>query len=243
MSTAGLLRVLTGAGIGSRRLVAHAIKEGKVQVNGEIVTGFNFEVDVNQDIVVIDGKPVNIRTVPLVYLVLNKPAGVVSTTNDQNGRITVIDYVPEKYKKIKLFPVGRLDRNSTGLIILTNDGQLAYRLSHPKFEHEKEYLISVDSRLSEQDKKEIENGVMLEDGLTYPAKVKTLQENSRYTYTVTIHEGRKHIVRRMLARLGYVYLTLRRIRVANICLGELPEGRTRLMSGVELEELAKHNKN
>lgn len=237
MNTTGLLKVLTGAGIGSRRLMACAIKEGRVQVNQETATGFNFAVDINTDTITIDGRPVKTRAAPFVYLVLNKPAGVLSTTSDQQKRATVADYIPARYRHIKVFPVGRLDKNSTGLILLTNDGQLAYRLSHPRFEHEKEYQVGINHKLSLQDKDRIENGIMLDDGITHPARVKAVEESSRYIYSITIHEGRKHIVRRMLARLGYTVLYLKRVRLSNIYLGELSEGNTRPLTTLELEKL------
>ena len=171
-----LLKALTGAGIASRRRLSAAIKEGRVEVNGEVVEGFNHPVDIAKDKVFIDGREAQLEAQPFVYLVLNKPKDVLSTVKDELGRRTVIDILPLKYRKLRLYPVGRLDKDSTGLMLMTNDGDLAHRLTHPSFEHEKEYLVKVRGLLKKGDIQRLEQGIRLEDGKTAPAKVKRLAE-------------------------------------------------------------------
>ncbi len=218
-----LLRALTGAGIGSRRRLATAIKDGRVEVNGEVVEGFNQTIDPTKDRVCIDGKAVRLEAQPFVYLVLNKPKGILSTVKDELGRQTVISILPKKYKGLRLYPVGRLDRDSTGLTMLTNDGDLAHRLIHPSFEHEKEYLVKVKTLLKRGDIQRLEQGIRLEDGKTAPAKVKRLAQGE-YNYSITIHEGKKRQLRRMFQALGHPVLELKRIRMGSIKLGDLKEG-------------------
>jgi 23S rRNA pseudouridine2605 synthase len=237
MEINGILKILLVAGVGSRRKLASAIMENRVRVNGEIVTSLNHIVDINTDQVEIDGVEVNISPETKIYLVLNKPTGVLSTTQDDRGRKTVIDFVPPHIKQIKLYPVGRLDMNSSGLVLLTNDGDVAYKLSHPSFEQEKEYVVKLDRVLEARDLKQLAEGVKLDDGITCPARVTVLEEGSVNEYGIVIHEGKKHIVRRLFARLGYVVLALKRIRIATIELGDLDLGNTRLLGEEEIARL------
>jgi len=234
-----LLKILIDAGLGSRRRMAGAVREGRVTVDGQVVTGFNWPVDVSRSRICLDGMPVNYGSASRIYLVLNKPAGVLTTTADDRGRSTVMDFVPAGYRGCKLFPAGRLDRDTTGLVLLTNDGEAAYRLTHPRFEHEKEYIARLDRKLDAGDAARLERGILLDDGLTYPAAVKPLGRDGDHGYAIVIHEGRKHIVRRMLARLGYRVISLKRVRLANITLGDLGEGRVRELTRKEFEELSR----
>ncbi len=235
-----MLKVLRAAGIGSRRFLAGAVRDGRVKVNGGFITDYNHPVDLKNDHVTFDNQPVKLATVSPVYLILHKPAGVLSTTSDDRGRSTIMDFVPFEYRKSNLFPVGRLDRESTGLVLITNDGDLAYRLSHPSFEQPKEYHVVVDDRLSGCDIKRLQQGLLLEDGQTCPARVKPLLgEKSQFAYSITIHEGRKHIVRRMLAHLGYRVTSLKRVRLSSLCLGNLDCGHIRLLTDVEVKRLLK----
>ncbi|MDD3678616.1 MAG: pseudouridine synthase, partial [Dehalococcoidales bacterium] len=171
METQSLLKVLTQAGIGSRRKMSEAIKSGRVTVNGEAVTGFNYQVDVKKDKINIDGKPVTAQSQKLIYIMMNKPPDTVSTASDEFGRRTVLDLLPQEYRKYRLYPVGRLDKDSTGLIILTNDGEMANRLTHPRFENEKEYAVSTNAPMKAAEIRRLEKGIMLEDGMTYPARI------------------------------------------------------------------------
>ncbi len=237
MENESLLKILAQAGLGSRRKVAGLIREGAVAVNGETVTDFHYLVTRGKDRITIDGKRVEVRQEQPVYLVLNKPPGTLSTVRDERGRQTVIDILPAKYHQLKLYPVGRLDKDSTGLLLLTNDGDLAYRLTHPKFEHEKEYLVQTNGKLRKTEIKKLEEGIKLDDGVTSPAQVREVNSAPPFNYSVTIHEGRKRQVRRMLEALGYKVLALKRVRISNLNLGDLKEGTTRELSVKEVRAL------
>ena len=235
MKPESLLKVLTGASIGSRRRMADTIKQERVAVNGQVVTDFRHPVNIG-DRITLDGKPVNLKPEETVTLLLNKPPDIMSTTRDERGRQTVIDLIPAKYRHLSLHPVGRLDRESTGLLLLTNDGALTYRLTHPRFEHEKEYLVHVADRLKSGEKRKLEKGIRLEDGMTSPATLKEI-DSPPFSYSLTIHEGRKRQVRRMFASLGHEVLALKRIRMGNLSLGNLAEGKTRQLSTQEVSRL------
>jgi 23S rRNA pseudouridine2605 synthase len=240
MATKPLLKALTEAGIGSRRWLADAIKQSRVKVNGEVAEDFRQPVDVVTARISISGQPVDLKPSQLVYLVLNKPKGIMSTTSDERGRRTVIDILPEKYRHLRLYPVGRLDKDSTGLVLLTNDGDLTNRLTHPRFEHEKEYLVSIGGNLKPDEKQKLEQGIELEDGLTYPAAIKEV-DISPFNYSLTIHEGRKRQVRRMFESLGHPVLALKRIRLGSLNLGKLKEGEIRELSSKEVKALFKRS--
>jgi 23S rRNA pseudouridine2605 synthase len=231
-----IIKLLTSSGIGSRRQIAAIIKRGGIAVNGAIVQSFNEPVDPVKDVITINGKHISVTAEPVVYLMLNKPKGVISSTSDKRGEKTVIDILPEKYRQIRLYPVGRLDKNSTGLIILTNDGDLTLWLTHPRFEQEKEYLVRIRQNLEPEDRIKLEKGIHLDDGKTSPAKVKAL-EYPPFSYSVTIHEGKKRQVRRMFASSGYNVLELKRIRLGSLRLGTLPEGEIRELSPREVQSL------
>jgi len=236
MSELTVLKALILAGCGSRRAMAEAIKHGRVDINGVPVASFKQEIDGARDMLTLDGKPIKIRLEERVYLMLNKPAGVLSTTRDERGRRTVIDLLPPTYKNRSLHPVGRLDMDSTGLLLLTDDGALTYRLTHPNFEKEKEYVVTLDRELQPRDKSSFEQGLELEDGLTWPAIVRE-GPTERKTYYVILHEGRKRQLRRMFASLGYRVIGLKRIRMGNLLLGELPQGKIRVLAKTEVAAL------
>ncbi len=238
MATRPLLKALTEAGIGSRRWLADAIKQSRVKVNGEIAEDFRQPVDAETDHISINGQPIDLKPRQLVYLVLNKPKGIMSTTSDERRRRTVIDILPEKYRHMRLYPVGRLDKDSTGLLLLTNDGELTNRLTHPRFERDKEYLVSISGHLKPDEKQKLEKGVGLEDGLTHPAVVKEI-EAPPFNYSITIHEGRKRQVRRMFESIGYTVQVLKRVRLGNLSLGKLKEGEIRELSAKEAKALLK----
>jgi len=232
-----LLKALAEAGVGSRRWITDAIKNGRVEVNGELVENFRHPVNPETDRVSVQGKMVDLKPRQAVYLMVNKPAGIITTTSDERGRRTVLDILPEKYRHIRLYPVGRLDKDSTGLLLLTNDGDITYKLTHPRFEHEKEYLIHIDGRLKPDEKAKLERGFELEDGMTYPVVVKEIKSQPPFNYSLTTHEGRKRQVRRMLASLGYHVPALKRIRMGSLHLGNLKEGATRELTTEEVRTL------
>jgi 23S rRNA pseudouridine2605 synthase len=235
--TRPLLKLLTELGIGSRRKISSAIRQGKVLVNGTVTENFLYLVDIGSDIVSIDGKQIELQPETKVYLMLNKPAGILSTTKDTKNRKTVISILPGKYHSLRIYPVGRLDKNSTGLLLLSNDGQLTYQLTHPKFEHEKEYLVLIGKRLRTEELRKFETGIQLDDGITYPARIKELSPSIPFNYSVTIHEGRKRQLRRMFDALGHPVFALRRVRIGNLKLGDLEEGHTRELSSYEVAML------
>jgi len=228
-----LLKLLTETGIGSRRKMADAIRNGRVTVNGQVAEDFRLPVNVKTDRVQLDNHPVILAVEKPVCLMLNKPQGLLSTTEDERGGRTVLDILPEKYRRLRLYPVGRLDKDTTGLLLLTNDGDLTNRLTHPRYEHEKEYLIQIAEKLIPVEKQKLERGILLDDGMTSPAKIREVTVKP-YNYSLTIHEGRKRQVRRMFARLGYRVLALKRVRTGNLTLGDLKDGEVRELTAREI---------
>ena len=237
MTEETLLKILIEAGVGSRRRLTDAIKEGRVTVNGEVVENFRLPVNVRTDLITFNGKLVDIKTDKPVYLLLNKPAGVLSTTDDERGRKTVLDLLPAKYRNLRLYPVGRLDKESTGLLLLTNDGELTYRLTHPKFEHEKEYLVGIEGKLRFGEIKQLERGINIGGSRTHRAVLKETRDLSQFQYNLTIHEGKKRQVRLMFAALGYRVLALRRVRMGSLTLGNLKEGQVRELNSDQIKKL------
>ena len=235
-----LLKTLSEAGLGSRRRLTGMIKQGMVTVNDWVVDDFRFPLDLSQDQVRIDGRLVNLNPKKALYLMLHKPGGVLSTTRDERGRSTVINILPEKYRYLKLYPVGRLDKESTGLMLLTNDGALTYRLTHPRFEHEKEYLVRFGKWLEPGEKKKLERGIGLEDGKMHPIAVEAVK-TPPFSYRVTMHEGRKRQLRRMFQSLDYPVLALKRIRLGGLTLGNLREGEVRELSREEIRGLSRQD--
>jgi len=237
MSSMPLLKALTEAGIASRRRLADAIRQGRVEVNGTVAEGFKYPVNVETDTISLDGQPVDIKPERMVYLIINKPGGFLSTVRDERGRKTVFHFMPEQYRYLRLYPAGRLDRDSTGLLLLTNDGELTYKLTHPRFEHEKEYIVVLDRRLKPGERRRLERGIRLDDGMTCPALVREFESGSGFNYSITIHEGRKRQVRRMFQSMGFRVLDLKRIRIGGLSMGELREGEMRELSATEVELL------
>ena len=231
-----LLRVLTGAGLGPRRACFRLIAEGRVTVNGETVTQSTRDVDLATDVIEADGRRVTAPE-PHVYVKLNKPAGVLSAVTDVRGRPTVTGLLPPEYRRLRLFPVGRLDMDSTGLVLMTNDGGLAYRLMHPSYGYEKEYHVELKTSLTDADVRILSQGVLLEGQRTAPARVARLPNRQGISYSVTLAEGRKRQVRRMLASLGKPPTALERVRIHTLRLGELALGEARELTPGELAAL------
>jgi 23S rRNA pseudouridine2605 synthase len=236
MEAVPLLKYLVEAGLGARRAVVSAIKLGRVAVNGKVATGYTMPVFPGLDAIAVDGKPVKFKPSEMLVFMVYKPLDVLSTTKDERGRKTVIDMLPDRYRSLGLYPAGRLDYDSTGLLILTNDGNLTYRLTHPRFEHEKEYLIKIDGKLSEDEKNKLEKGMLLEDGMTYPAVVKESRDPA-FTYSITIHEGRHRQVKRMFLGVGHEVKALKRIRIGRLELGNMEEGQIKKLSQAEIGKL------
>lgn len=230
-----LAKHLAHAGVASRRASEQLIFDGRVRVDGEIVTDPARDVDGTERISVDDEMLAGGATTErrLVY-VLNKPAGVVSTAKDTHGRPTVVDLVDSGRR---LYPVGRLDADATGLILITDDGDLAHRLTHPSFEVPKTYRVSVDGgRVKEPALQQLRDGVQLEDGMTAPAQVRQVRSG---VLELTIHEGRNHQVKRMCEAVGHRVRTLERVAFGSVRLGQLAEGESRRLSPAEVERLRK----
>jgi len=242
MESIPLLRYLVEAGLGSRRQVVASIKLGRVTVNGMLAESYTMPVYPQADRITFDGKPVAFQARARLVLMLNKPLNILTTTTDDRGRQTVLDILPAEFRGLGLYPVGRLDHDTTGLLLLTNDGNLTYRLTHPRFELGKEYLVYIEGRLSRQEKELLEKGVPLEDGITSPATVKEVSYDPPYNYSITIHEGRNRQVRRMFAHLGYTVKALKRIRIGNLRLGDLAEGSFRRLSAQEIASSLRRHK-
>ena len=185
----------------------------------------------------LDGRVVTATQSGYVYLLLHKPVGLLTTTRDDFGRSTVMDLLPVKYRGKRLFPVGRLDKDSSGLLLLTNDGRLAYRLTHPRFEHEKEYVVQLDAKLSAADLGHLRNGLDLGDGVRHRARCRRLRGESETRYVVVIHEGRKRQIRRMFASLGRRVLRLHRVRFGPLRLQNLGSGQCRELTSGEIRRL------
>ena len=233
-----IIKILTSSGAGSRRQMADAIKKGRVAVNGKIIESFLHPVDTESDSITVNGKYIDIRNKPLTYLMLHKPKGITSTTRDDRNSATVLDIIPEKYHDLRLYPVGRLDKDSTGLILLTDDGELTNRLTHPRFEREKEYLVQIEGALEPEEKRKLEQGLELEDGLTGEAKLRVV-DMPPFNYAIILREGKKRQIRRMFAALGHRVLELKRIRISGLRLGSLAEGCTRELTPDEIKALKK----
>ncbi|AQP51935.1 pseudouridine synthase [Tessaracoccus flavescens] len=230
-----LQKVLAAAGIASRRASEILIDEGRVEVNGKVVTEQGMRVNPETDHIRVDGS----RIPPPrrhMYLVLNKPRGVVSTMDDPEGRPTLSDYLPRT--KERLFHVGRLDTETEGLIILTNDGEFAHRLAHPSYEVPKTYHVQAAGVMDNRTLKRLEKGVTLEDGPVKPDKVKLISRSqSKTLLEITLHEGRNRVVRRMMDTVGHPVDRLGRTRIGPVRLGTLPVGETRELSREELGAL------
>ena len=226
-----LQKVLAALGWGSRRLCEELIADERVTVNGEVAE-LGRRVDTMVDVIAVDGVPIGARP-DFVYYLLNKPRGVISTAHDPQGRSTVVDLVPQSPR---VFPVGRLDGDTEGLILLTNDGDLTHFLTHPSKGVEKEYIVLLrgNPRLTESQLKKLRTGVELDDGITAPAKV---GQRSDSTVSITIHEGRNRQVRRMIEAIGHEVERLVRTRIGPITDSRLKPGAWRELSLAERRSL------
>ncbi|HHN65689.1 MAG TPA: rRNA pseudouridine synthase [Nitrospirae bacterium] len=231
-------KILAKAGIASRRKAEELILEGRVLVNGQVAT-LGMKADMEKDYIKVDGKLV-IKPEPKTYAMLNKPKGFLTTLEDPQGRPTIKELI--KGIRYRVYPVGRLDFNSEGLLILTNDGELAYRLIHPSYKVPKTYLVKVKGIVEEKDLNKLRKGIMLEDGMTAPARIRRIRmpKTERNSWLeITIHEGKKRQIRRMFQRIRHPVLKLKRIRIDGISLGNLPPGQWRYLSPEEIQKLRK----
>lgn len=235
-----LQKMIAEAGIASRRKAEQLILEGRVRVNGEVITTLGFKANY-EDEILVDGKA--IQKEEKVYYLLNKPSGYICSLKDEKSRKTVLDCMPGV--KQRIFPVGRLDYDTTGLIILTNDGDFANKMMHPRFHLEKTYEVSVDGILTDQMLGMLEKGIVLDDGKTLPAKVFLLQRKESANKTmiqITIQEGRNHQVKRMMEYFHCHVTRLTRIAYGFLEIGNLRQGEYRKLRSYEIKKLLRNVK-
>ena len=235
MSKERLQKILSHAGIASRRTAEKMILDGRVKVDGKIITelGIKFDIEVNK--IYADDKIIH-YTEQKIYILLNKPKNVLSTVKDDRGRTTVIDLITDIDERI--YPVGRLDYDTEGLLLLTNDGELMNAVLHPKFQINKTYLAKVTGEITETKLNKLRNGIQLEDGLTAPAIVRVIGKSSTEAkIEITIHEGRNRQIRRMLAAIGCEVKKLKRVKFANLLIQNLKIGQYRKLTEVEINNL------
>ena len=227
-------KILSKCGIASRRKAEEMMIEGRVTVNGAVATP-GMKADFLKDHIKVDRKLIR-RAEPKVYLMLNKPVKCVTALKDPEERTTVKDYM--KGVKATVFPVGRLDYNSEGLLIMTNDGELANAVLHPKHKVPKTYLVKVNGLPDDKDIEKLQKGIKLEDGITAPAKVRRIRETDLNSWIeITIYEGKRRQIRRMLERIKHPVMRLRRTKVAGLTLGRLPLGSFRYLTPDEVRKL------
>lgn len=232
-----LQKILANAGIASRRKCEELILAGKVELNGEVVTTLGVKANPASDVITVNGKPLRVKT-DRVYLAFHKPKGVITSTSDPEGRKTVIDFI--KGVGTRVYPVGRLDYDSEGLLLLTNDGDLANRLTHPRHHVAKIYHATVKGVPHGDALEKLKQGVMLEDGMTQPAEVEyhdVDMERNIATISIIIHEGRNRQVRRMFDSIGHPVIKLKRVQFGNITLQGIARGKYRHLTKSELNEL------
>lgn len=233
-----LQKYIAMSGLASRRAAEGMIDEGRVKVNGKKVTEQGIKVEIGCDSVTVDNKPVELKD-KKYYIMLNKPSGYVSTAKDQFDRPTVVDIVKEEVGT-RIFPVGRLDYETEGLLLMTNDGDFTYKITHPKFQKDKTYIAVINGGISITDLNKLRKGVRVEDYVTSAAEVEILDAvGGKTAIQITIHEGRNRQVRKMFDSLGYTVSALKRIKIGELELGNLPVGRWRHLTSHEINCLLK----
>lgn len=231
-----LQKILAQAGVASRRKCEELILAGKVEVNGEVVTTLGVKADPSSDVITVNGKPIKGET--KLYLMLYKPKGVITSVTDPKGRKTVTDYLPGI--KERVYPVGRLDYDTEGLLLLTNDGDFANLLTHPRHHVPKTYLATVKGVPHGSKLEQLEKGIKLEDGMTAPAEIDYQDVNpdkNQATIRITIYEGRNRQVRRMFEAIGHPVTLLKRIKFGDLTLQGLVRGKHRHLTAAEVKHL------
>lgn len=227
-------RVLSKAGLGSRTEARKWIAAGRVKVNGKLVQSPDHWVDFARDRVTLDDRPV--QRAENIYLLLYKPTGYLTTFKDPEGRPTVYDLIRDAGRWV--VPVGRLDQDTSGLLLLTSDTQFAERITNPDYKVPKTYLVKASTLLSDEQLQQLRDGVVLSDGRTQPAQVKRVRDSAKYSFIeITIHEGRNRQVRRMIEAVGSKVLKLVRTRIGNLRIGDLPIAKYRELTRAEIDSL------
>lgn len=230
-----LQKIISMAGVASRRHAEEMILEGRITVNGKVIRKLGTKADPERDHIKVDGKLINPRQ-PKTYILLNKPKGYITSLKDTEGRPTVMDLL--KGIKTRVYPVGRLDFDTEGLLLLTNDGDLAHAVMHPKKEIKKTYYVKVKGILEEKDIEILRRGIKLEGILTSPANVKRIKKTNENSWIeMTIHEGKKRQIRRMLEKIGHPVLKLKRVRIGFLDLKGIEPGRYRYLTNEEVSRL------
>ena len=241
MAEERLQKIISRAGLMSRREAENFILAGKVSVDGKIISELGTKADLQKNKICVEGKELTFAE-KKVYILLNKPRGYISTAKDDRGRRTVLDLVTGITERI--YPVGRLDYDSEGLLLLTNDGELMNKLLHPKYKIAKTYRAKILGNISQENLKKLCEGIELEDGLTAPAKFSLIGAGKNFsTVEITIHEGRNRQIRRMFAAVGHEVISLRRIKFAGVTLKNLPVGKFRSLTEEEIFSLYKKAEN
>ncbi|MCX5781032.1 MAG: pseudouridine synthase [Firmicutes bacterium] len=229
-----IAKYLAQTGIASRRHAEEYIAEGRVRLNGIVVSEMSTLVDPQTDRIEFDGRPVQAETP--VYILLHKPPGYITSASDPQGRATVLELVRDV--KQRIYPVGRLDYDTSGLLLLTNDGEFTNLMIHPRYKIEKEYQACVSGRIMDQELQILSHGVVLEDGLTAPAQIRLISRDAQASVIrITIHEGRNRQIKRMCAAIGHPLLRLSRIGLGFLSLEELGSGQYRNLHLDEVERL------
>lgn len=228
-------KFLSSAGLGSRRYIISIIRSKQVKVNGETITSPNYKIDPEKDYITYKEIPISYKK--FFYYKMYKPIGIITSTKDKDP--TIMDLLPKDLLGYKwIFPAGRLDKDAEGLLILTNDGELAHRITHPKWKLPKIYEIVIDKPLQKEDKSTLEEGVHLKEGKTLPSQVEYFNDTGT-TLKITLYEGRYHLIKRMFRKLGYRVLKIKRIAIGPILLEDLKPGEYKLLSPSEIEALKK----
>jgi pseudouridine synthase len=231
-----LHKFLSRAGVASRRTAEDWIRAGRVAVNGQVVTEMGVKIDADHDQIQVDGHLVE-PPKETFTLMLNKPYGYVSTTDDPQGRRTVMDLVAEKFSHIRLFPVGRLDYDATGLMMLTNDGDLAYRMTHPSYQVPRIYRVTVGGDVTPETLRRLASGLRVGDRNVSAIAEIIKKEGGKTVLEVMVREGRYHLVKRLMLQVGHAVLKLKRISFGPLHLGGLPRGEYRLLTKEEVAAL------
>ncbi len=230
-----LNKYIAECGISSRRKADELIKSGRVEINGKICRELGIKINPQKDKIFVDGKQVLKLDEP-VYIVFNKPKDCITTTKDEKGRISVLDYVKIRQR---IFPIGRLDRDTTGVLLLTNDGDFANMLMHPRYEIQKSYKVTLEQPIKPEDVFKLTKGIKLSDGVTQPAEVYVIPNSKNKEVGIIIHEGKNRQIRRMFESLGYEIKKLDRIAYGHITTEGLKRGQWRHLTRKEIEYFKK----
>lgn len=231
-------KFIARSGVASRRKAEEYIKNGRVKVNGNIMTELSYKVNLGKDLVEFDGKKISVEDEKKVYILLNKPAGYITTVKEQFDRPSVMDLISDIEERV--YPVGRLDYETSGLLLMTNDGDLTYKLTHPSHEFKKTYIASVKGVPTKDEMKNFKEGLKIENYITAQAEIKILKTNPEKNYSVcmaVIHEGHNRQVRKMFEAIGHPVMNLKRVALGKINIKGIESGKYRKLTKSELEYL------